>query len=145
MGGWRCFHCNAVFTREQDAAEHFGGDQGALAACQIKGHEHLLVQAIREQEALLHRYRQETDPLLLAMEALRSEHAHQLRRAEEAGYDRGVRDAYRESVPSPSAPAAAEAFGQLLDRQRRERAACLARMESTTTESATSPQPEASR
>lgn len=40
---WRCFHCDMVFSRPQDAAEHFGGTMMALAACQIKGHENDLV------------------------------------------------------------------------------------------------------
>jgi hypothetical protein len=89
---WRCFHCDDVFTREVDAAEHFGSDQGALTACQIKGHEHLLVSKIREQERVILSHLQETDPLLRAMECMRSEHAQALRRAEELGYGRGVRD-----------------------------------------------------
>ena len=89
---WRCFHCDEVFTRAQDAAEHFGGDRGALAACQIKGHENLLVQKIREQESLILSYLHEDATLLRAMQAMQSDHAHALRRAEEDGYNRGVRD-----------------------------------------------------
>lgn len=89
---WRCFHCDEVFTREQDAAEHFGGDRGALTACQIKGHEHLLVQKIREQEELILSYLHEDATVLRAMEAMRSDHAQALRRAEEDGYSRGVQD-----------------------------------------------------
>ena len=93
---WRCFHCDDVFTRAVDAGEHFGGFEGALAACQIKGHEHGLLQLVRELEAQLRRYREEADPLTRAMEGMRCEHAQALRRAEEAGYDRGVRDMTRE-------------------------------------------------
>jgi hypothetical protein len=90
---WRCFHCDEVFTRERDAAEHFGSDQGALTACQIKGHENLLVQKLREQETLILSYLHEDATVLRAMAAMQSDHAQALRRAEEAGYDRGVRDA----------------------------------------------------
>lgn len=89
---WRCFHCDDVFTRAQDAAEHFGGDRGALTACQIKGHEHLLVQKIREQETLILSYLHEDATVLRAMEAMQSDHALALRRAEEDGYNRGVLD-----------------------------------------------------
>lgn len=89
---WRCFFCDAVFTRRVDAVEHFGDDEGATAACQIKGHEHLLVAKIREQERVILSHLQETDPLLRAMETMQAEHAEALRRAEETGYARGVRD-----------------------------------------------------
>lgn len=89
---WRCFFCDHVFTREQDAAEHFGSDQLAETACQIKGHEHGLLGKIRQQEATILSYLHETDPLTRAMETMRYEHDEALRRAEEAGYDRGVQD-----------------------------------------------------
>jgi hypothetical protein len=94
---WRCFHCGDVFTRAVDAAEHFGGTQGALAGCEIKGHEHGLLGMIRDQEHQLARWREEIDPLTLAMGGMRAEHAVALRRAEEIGYDRGVRDMLAES------------------------------------------------
>lgn len=89
---WRCYFCDDVFTRAVDAAEHFGGDQGALAACQIKGHEHKLLQKIREQEAMILSFLHETEPLTRAMEGMRTEHAEALRRTEEDGYNKGVRD-----------------------------------------------------
>ena len=89
---WRCFHCDEVLTREQDAAAHFGGQMGALAACQIKGHENNLLAVIREQEGELARHRNEDTQLIRAMESIRAEHTQALRRAEEIGYDRGVRD-----------------------------------------------------
>lgn len=89
---WRCFHCDEVFTREQDAAEHFGADQFAEPACQIKGHENLLVRKIREQETLILSYLHEDATVLRAMEAMQSDHAQALRKAEEDGYNRGVLD-----------------------------------------------------
>jgi hypothetical protein len=95
---WRCFHCDDVFTREQDAAEHFGGTMGALAACQIKGHEHFLVREIRELERQVAMWVDERVPVLLALEAMRTEHADALRREEEIGYARGLRDAMRDGL-----------------------------------------------
>lgn len=92
LGGWRCYHCAELFTRAEDALEHFGGAPNTLTACQIKGHEHRLVAKIREQEAELARWRDELEPTLLALEILRSEHAADLLQAEELGYNRGVRD-----------------------------------------------------
>lgn len=90
---WRCFHCGESFRREEDAREHFGGDRDALAACQIKGHEHQLIRKIREQEELLRDYENEDNALLRAWEGMQSEHATALRQAEETGYNRGVLDA----------------------------------------------------
>jgi transposase len=92
---WRCFHCDTVFRNERHAREHFGADQGSLAACQIKGHEHALLRVIREQEEQLARYRSEDGDIVRAMESMRGEHAAALRRAEELGYDRGVQDGKR--------------------------------------------------
>jgi hypothetical protein len=100
--GWRCFHCGEAFTREADAAEHFGGDQDALAGCQIKGHEGGLLQKIREQDALILSYLHETDPLTRAMETMRSEHAAALRRAEELGYGRALEDLRKLGVEVPA-------------------------------------------
>jgi hypothetical protein len=65
---------------------------GALTGCQIKGHEHALLAVIREQERELARHRHEDTQLIRAMEIMRAEHAEALRRAEETGYGRGVRD-----------------------------------------------------
>jgi hypothetical protein len=89
---WRCFHCDDVFTRAEDAQEHFGATQGALTGCQVKGHEYGLLGVIREQERELASYREEIDPLTLAMLGMKAEHAEALRCAEEAGYSKGVRD-----------------------------------------------------
>lgn len=89
---WRCFFCDDVFTSRAGAAAHFGGHQGSLAACQIKGHEHHLLDKIREQEAELAEYRGEDNAILRALQGLRFEADERVRRAEEIGYDRGVRD-----------------------------------------------------
>lgn len=89
---WRCFHCDEVFTRVEDAAEHFGGQQGALAACQIKGADLTLIGYVRELEVALARWQMESHPLLRAMAAMEADMDTQKRRAEELGYGRGVRD-----------------------------------------------------
>lgn len=100
---WRCFHCDEVFTRMEDAAQHFGRDLRSLTACQIKGHENLLIKKIREQEELLSSYMNEDGAILRAMQAQQAEHAQALIRAEELGYNRGVRDATLEHAASPEA------------------------------------------
>jgi transposase len=89
---WRCFHCDDVFTSARAAAEHFGGTQAASAACQIKGHEHGLLGALRAQEEELAEHRAESGPLLRAMASMRADHAEALRREEERGFGRAVRE-----------------------------------------------------
>jgi hypothetical protein len=87
---WRCFHCDDVFTSVRAATEHFGGSQGALTGCQIKGHEHGLLALLREQEAELAAHRAENTPLINAIASMRAEHDVALRRAEELGFGRAV-------------------------------------------------------
>lgn len=89
---WRCFFCDAVFTREQDAAEHFGELRTALPACQLKGSDLGLLGIIREQESDLARFRAEDSDLVRVMQQMQSEHAENVRRAEEDGYGKAVRD-----------------------------------------------------
>lgn len=98
---WRCFFCDAVFTRRIDAAEHFGASEMATPACQIKGHEHGLVGVIRKQEEELQRYRAEDSDLIRVVETLKSEHAAELRTAEETGFARGVEDMKRHGIRVP--------------------------------------------
>jgi hypothetical protein len=95
---WRCFHCDAVFTRAVDAAEHFGGTEAALTACQIKSRELMLVGYIRELEAALARWQEERHPLLRALSAMEADMETQKRHAEEAGYGRGIRDMRRQLI-----------------------------------------------
>lgn len=89
---WRCFHCDEVFTRQQDALEHFGAWGGAEPACKLARHEETLVVYIRELEGQLQRWQRDSHPVLLAIATLRSEQAAAMQRAEEAGYARGLRD-----------------------------------------------------
>jgi hypothetical protein len=95
---WRCFHCDEVFTSERWARDHFGADQGATPACQIKGHEGHLITYIRKLEDDLAAYRAEDSDVLRAMYAAQAEHAQALRRAEEDGYNKGVRDMHKPEV-----------------------------------------------
>lgn len=113
---WRCFHCDEVFTRRQDAIEHFGPPSNLLAgrfgdaetACQLKGHEHGLLGVIRRQEEELRGYRNEDGEITRAMFGMQSDHAAALRREEEAGYAKGLADGMKRSVATPPAPAAGE-------------------------------------
>lgn len=89
---WRCFHCDEVFRSARAAAEHFGADLLATAACQIKAHEGHLVTYIRRLEADLARCRAEDSDVMRSIMTLECEHGPALRRSEEEGYARGLRD-----------------------------------------------------
>lgn len=89
---WRCFHCDEVFTRPADAHLHFGSDDGARPACQIKSHEGHLVRYIRQLEDRLITYMNDAHPQLQAIMTLEGDFARAVRDAEEKGYERGVRD-----------------------------------------------------
>lgn len=92
---WRCFFCDGVFRSRAAAAEHFGTEVGCeypLPACQIKAHEGHLVTYIRKLEAELGIWNSESHDIQKAIVTLEGEVADQVRRAEEAGYARGVAD-----------------------------------------------------
>lgn len=89
---WRCFHCDEVFTHERWAREHFGASQMQTAACQIKGSEGHLLAALRKAEDQLASYRAEDNDLMRAYHGIQAEKVEAERRAEEKGYERGVRD-----------------------------------------------------
>lgn len=89
---WRCFHCDQVFMGARSATEHFGGEQGALAACQIKSHEGHILSALRKAEHELRRYRDGDNDLMLSIYALETAKVAAVLRAEEEGYARGLRD-----------------------------------------------------
>lgn len=89
---WRCFHCDELFTREVDAAEHFGISQSQEPACRIKSHEGHLVHYIRKLETELASYRADDSDIMRAMMVLESDHRQALIRSEEDGYGKGVRD-----------------------------------------------------
>ena len=86
---WRCFHCDEVFTEHKAAQEHFGHSVLCVPVCQIYS------TTIRNMEREIRDYRQEDTALHRQIENLKSEHAQAVRRAEELGYDRGIREAGR--------------------------------------------------
>ncbi len=91
--GWRCFHCDEVFLTKEDARLHFGADQMADPACQIKvAGEHALLLALRLSEDHLARYRAEDSDILRVLWSTRSDHDTAMKREEEKGYARGLRD-----------------------------------------------------
>lgn len=94
MKTWRCFHCDEVLRTQVDARNHFGSTEGAEPACLIKAPgEFALLQALRNAEDELARYRREDSDVLRAMWSMQADHASALRREEEKGYTRGIEDA----------------------------------------------------
>lgn len=95
---WRCFHCGDVFTSPKHAASHFGIDQGAEPGCVavLRGGESHLLDRIHDLEIELVGYRAEDSHIMRWAAEKASLHAEALRREEEAGYARGLRDAKQE-------------------------------------------------
>lgn len=96
---WTCFHCGETFTDRKEAKQHFGFDMSADPACRIKlGAEGSLVSALREAERdaakAWGKLAEESSDAVVAYQAAVSRHSHQLRAAEELGYERGLRDAH---------------------------------------------------
>lgn len=91
-GEWRCFHCDESFTDREAAALHFGTREHHQPACTIDIAEY------RRAEAENQRYREEDSDLHREMYALRAQHQVELRRAEEAGYARGLKDGAAQEV-----------------------------------------------
>lgn len=84
--GWVCFHCGARFMTPHSAAEHFGQRIIDLSACQIDA------AYVRDIEAQLDRYRNEDSDQDRAINHLIAQEAVAVRRAEEEGYAKGLRD-----------------------------------------------------
>jgi hypothetical protein len=101
---WRCFHCDEVFIRPACAAEHFGRDEGKTPACLLKSYEGHLVTYIRELENQLEQYRSEDSHVMRSIYSMEADHCQALIRAEEVGYDKGVRDMSSLSHPSQDPP-----------------------------------------
>lgn len=90
---WRCYYCGEVCKTEHEARNHFGSSLGAETACQIKvAGEWALLEALRNAEDQLGRYRSEDSEVLRAMASMQSDHQKAMRGEEEAGYGRGVAD-----------------------------------------------------
>jgi hypothetical protein len=98
---WRCFHCGDTFTlaQKRHARRHFGGDESEQPVCLIRSAgEGALLTALRNAQDELTRYRAEDSDVLRSMWAMQSDHAAALRREEEAGYEKGLRDARAEAA-----------------------------------------------
>ncbi|KSP81244.1 hypothetical protein BANRA_06155 [Pseudomonas aeruginosa] len=85
--GWRCFHCGEHFLDEAAAALHFGTHEMQSPACLIDVAEY------REMEARMRSYNDEDAEIHRAMARQRTQHQIELRRAEEQGYARGLKEA----------------------------------------------------
>jgi hypothetical protein len=83
---YRCFHCDEIFTDAELARLHFGKTFLATPACQVDA-AHL-----REMEAQLARYHDEDTDLHRQIARMEWDHQRALRRAEEDGYAKGLRD-----------------------------------------------------
>jgi hypothetical protein len=94
--GWICFHCGEHFRRDQvqQAREHFGATPDYTPGCleKLTAGERGLVGQVRALEAELARYREEDTDLHREIRSLETDHALALRREEEKGYARAVRD-----------------------------------------------------
>lgn len=95
--GWTCFHCGETFTTIGAARDHFGATSLAEPGCLVKVAlaERGLLMALRKTEEQLARYMAEDNDLQRLMHAQQCRHSNALRTAEEAGYERGLRDAIR--------------------------------------------------
>ena len=111
---WRCFHCDEVFTSFECAKEHFGSSEGCDPGCveKLKGGEHGLLRRVRELEEQLIPYLHETSAVETYVHSLKADHAAALRREEERGYNKGVRDMRAEVETAEARLAAARAEGR---------------------------------
>lgn len=95
-GPWKCFFCGDSFADRREAADHFGGGEECLPACQIKASEGGLVRALRETEAALFdatcALHDENAEALKAWHAVGSRHEAALISQEQTGYERGLAD-----------------------------------------------------
>jgi hypothetical protein len=83
---WRCFHCDEIFTSYAEAELHFGRSCMSNPTCTVSAAE------LRDMENQLERYRQEDTELHRTLHRMQAEHSVALRREEEKGYLRGIRD-----------------------------------------------------
>jgi hypothetical protein len=99
--GWTCFHCGEIFKTPGSARDHFGFDPSSDPACRIKvGEERGLVMELRRVEAkyirLLEETSDESGAVAREFYGLDAKHAGELRRAEDEGYRKGLRDGRNE-------------------------------------------------
>lgn len=90
---WRCFHCDEVFTDAACAELHFGKYQDCEPICTVGAARY------RDLEDQLADYRSEADAASKTFYEMGARHAGLERRAEEKGYERGLRDARAAEPP----------------------------------------------
>lgn len=96
--GWTCFHCGenfpSTFAGQRAAKAHFGAHPDEEPGCVMRlgAEDKSLVRRLRAAEAELARYRSEDSDKDRQMVAMAADHAAALRREEELGYARGLRD-----------------------------------------------------
>lgn len=101
---WTCFHCDDTFVTEKAARDHFGSTEYSRPGCQIKaGAERGLLTALRDAEdeidRLLFELHNEGADACKAHRAQAVRHHTQIMAAEEAGYERGLRDGRAQVQP----------------------------------------------
>jgi hypothetical protein len=97
--GWQCFHCGEIFTTVGGASDHFGASPDKEPGCLIKikvGDERGLLMELRkaesERDSLQHDICNESTEADLVMQRMQAQHLTELRREEEIGYGRGLKD-----------------------------------------------------
>lgn len=92
---WRCFHCDELFTDEDEAREHFGYmEDGAYeaTACQLTKDEKGLVGLLREAWAELRGHREEDTSLHRSLWSLSADAETKRREWGDKEYARGLAD-----------------------------------------------------
>jgi hypothetical protein len=96
--GWVCFHCGEHFPatiQGQRAAQlHFGPTPAFEPGCVLKltSEDRSLLKKLRSAEADLDRYYAEDSEKDRELRRMAADHQVALRRAEEQGYARGIKD-----------------------------------------------------
>jgi hypothetical protein len=106
---WTCFHCGDSFTDRAAAALHFGSTERQEPICGVSQ------QRYREMELRMEAYNAEDADIHREMHRMRNEHQQALRRAEEDGYAKGLRDA----APAQAGDARDDMNKRLLDALKR--------------------------
>ena len=95
---WRCFHCDEVFTDKTAAAEHFGENMFRLPACKVD-----IAEYRRMERDYMRSIDNDTDKDR-AYYRLQTEMQTAVRRAEEEGYAKGLKDAGLSGEPGGKPP-----------------------------------------
>lgn len=89
---WRCFHCDELFTDRTLAAQHFGADENEEPACKLSEDRLALVELLRDAQAEVRSFRNESDASSRAFYDLGAKHHAELQLEEIKGYERGLKD-----------------------------------------------------